>query len=189
MKPAAIAFGSASVILAAIAMLLWPRFTTHPMIAFPQMTLLLSAVPIIFYFISQAPKPRSGQIAGIASCAIWVMGIGLAFLVPPGSPYIYVPDMLLMLGFYPLLFFWRFSWTWIIFGILNFGIGILLMVIQYSPDNLFPPELLKPKHHLADYHPAVIWTTTGIVAFAFGIGRLAKNLYLMIRKKREAKAQ
>jgi hypothetical protein len=102
--------------------------------------------------------------------------------------FIYVPDVMLMFGFFPLLFLWRFSWTWLIFGVLNIGIGLLLQVIEYSPDNLFPPDLLTPKHHLAQFHPPIVWWLTGFLAVLVGSVRLIKNIYLMVRRKTRSAA-
>jgi hypothetical protein len=186
-KAPAFGYGVASVFFAIFSTLLWIRFGKVPMmVAFPEVFSLAAFVPVLFYFIAHAPREKAGKIAGIASCVIWVVGIGLAFLIPPKSSFIYIPDALLMFGFFPLLFLWRFSWPWLVFGVLNFGIGILLQVIEYSPDNLFPADLLGPKHHLAEYHPAIDWWLTGLLATGYGVCRLIKNVYLMIRKKRSA---
>ena len=186
-KTPAFSYGAASVFFAIFSGLLWIRFCKVPMmIAFPEIFSLAALVPVLFYFIATAPREKAGKIAGISSCVTWLLGIGLAFLIPPASSFIYVPDALLMFGFFPLLFLWRFSWTWLVFGALNFGIGILLQVIQYSPDNLFPADLLTPKHHLAEYHPAIDWWLTGVLATGYGVCRLVKNLYLLIRKTRSA---
>lgn len=182
MNAAKVGCGSATAILGALTIFFWSLFPEKPMIAYPQMLGLLTLMPPIFYFIFAAGK-NANKLTGIASCVIWVIGIALAFAIPPSSKFIYIPDGMLMLGFFPLLFLWRFSWPWIVFGILNFGIGILLMVIQYSPDNLFPADLLKPKHHLAEYHPAEVWLITGMIATAFGFGRLFKNIYRMIETR------
>jgi hypothetical protein len=148
-----------------------------------------AAVLLIFYFLSVLQRGKARQIGGIVSCVIWVAGIALAFMIPPKSPFIYIPDTMLLLGFFPLLFLWKYSWPWIVFGLLNIGIGILLQVIEYSPDNLFPADLLKPKHHLAQYHPATVWWFTGLIATLFGFGRLTKNIVVMIRRKNSKPAQ
>lgn len=157
------------------------------MVAYPQMLLLLAVMPILFYLISSMPRPAARQFVGVASCLIWILGIGLAFVIPPSSNFIYVPDALLMFGFFPLLYLWKYSWPWLVFGLLNLGIGVLLMVIEYSPDNLFPANLLKPKHHLADYHPAVVWYITGLFAALFGAGRMIKNIYKLIARRKQIK--
>lgn len=183
MRAAKLGFGAAALIMAVIGLFWWTKMPSGPMAAFPQIFMLSATMPVLFYFLTVLPRPTAKKTAGIISCVIWIVGIGLAFLIPPTSAYINVPDAMLMIGFFPLLFVWKYSWPWIVFGILNFGIGILLMVIQYSPDNLFPADLLKPKHHLADYHPATVWYVTGFLATAFGIGRLVKNIVLMIQRR------
>jgi hypothetical protein len=180
-----VGFGLATVVFAVIGVVLCIRFPEPPMLGYGGIIALTSLMPVLFYFMHRK-QSHAKQMAGLASLIIWVGGIGLAFVIPKTSKFIFVPDALLMLGFFPLLYLWKYSIPWIVFGALNFGIGILLLVIQFSPDNLFPPELLTPKHHLADYHPSVVWYCTGMMALAFGICRLAKNLYLMMRKARSA---
>lgn len=188
-KTPAFGYGAASVFFAIFAGLLWMRFGSTPlMAAFPQVFALAATIPILFYVIATVPREKAGKLAGLSSCVIWVVGIALAFVIPPKSTFIYVPDALLMFGFFPLLFLWRFSWPWLVFGVLNIGIGILLQVIEYSPDNLFPAELLKPKHHLAEYHPAIDWWLTGVLATGYGVVRLVKNIYLMLRRKARSAA-
>jgi hypothetical protein len=180
------AFGGATAVLAILALAICLRFAKPPMIAFGEILAITTVVPPLFYVMTTQPRSLAKRVGGIASCVIWLIGIALTFMIPPHSQFIFIPDAMLMLGFFPLLYMWKYSWPWLLFGVLNFGIGILLMVIEFSPDNLFPPELLGPKHHLGDYHPPIVWTTTGIIATTFGAGRLIKNVYLMIRKARSA---
>lgn len=182
-KKQLLGFGFATAAFVLTGAILAFRLTTKPMNAFPQMILLAASMPICFYIMTVAPRDKAKRVGGILSCVIWVVGIALAFVIPPSSNFIYIPDAMLMMGFYPLLYLWKYSIPWLAFGVLNFGIGILLMVIEYSPDNMFPADLLKPKHHLAEYHPAVVWWVTGVFSTSFGIGRLIKNIVLMIRKK------
>ena len=175
-----IGFGCTTAVLLLFAWLI------RPLPAFSEAIALTAMMPALFYFLTVSDRGKAKKIGGIASCVIWITGIGLAFLIPPKSPWIYVPDTLLLLGFFPLLYLWRFSWPWIVFGLLNVGIGILLQVIEYSEDTLFPADLLKPKHHLAEYHPATVWWFSGIIATMFGVGRLIKNLVEIIRRKKPA---
>lgn len=187
-KVALIGFAVPTVLLATVGAVLWFKHSSKPMVAYPEMLFLLALMPVLFYLIGSMPRSSARQFVGMTSCVIWILGIGLAFVIPPESNFIYVPDALLMLGFFPLLYLWKYSWPWLVFGLLNLGIGILLMVIEYSPDNLFPADLLKPKHHLADYHPAVVWYTTGVFATMFGVGRMIKNIYKMIARRGQPKS-
>jgi hypothetical protein len=180
------AFGAATALCAVLALSSYLRFDQRPMVALGEIFAMLALLPPLFYFQTTKERGMAKRIAGTASCILWVLGIGLAFVIPPASRFIYVPDALLMLGFFPLLYLWKYSWPWLVFGALNIGIGFLLMVIDYSPDNLFPKDLLAPKHHLGQYHPAIVWYTTGLLAALFGTGRLIKNIYFMIRKARSA---
>lgn len=179
------AFGVATAVLVLLAAQLYSRFPEGPLAACGQILGLMATMPPLFYFMTERPQAAK-KIGGIASAVIWIVGIALAFVVPSTSKFIFVPDALLLLGFFPLLYLWKYSIPWLVFGALNFGIGILLLVIQLSDDSLFPKDLLPPKHHLAQYHPPIVWYVTGTIAFIFGAGRLIKNVYLMIRKARSA---
>ncbi len=55
-----------------------------------------------------ADKSKSmsaSKIAGIVSAVLWIVGFALAFVVPSTSPFMWVPDALLLIGFFPLLIF------------------------------------------------------------------------------------
>lgn len=134
------------------------------------------------------PKSRQAKIAGWLACFLWVAGFGLAFVVPPSSPFIWVPDTLLLVGFLPLLFIWRFSWPWLIFGFFNLAIGFILLTIEFIPDSSFPAEVVKGKHHLAEYHEPMAWMIFGVFTFVYGMIRMVKNIVLwsMARAKQKA---
>jgi hypothetical protein len=141
----------------------------------PEVFLIVSlTIPLLLWAsLSQAKSGR--RVATVSCCVLWVAGIIAGFQIPPTSDYIYVGDALLLIGFVPLLHSLRFSWTWIIFGALNFGIGVFLQAIRFMPDNLFPEKLVIAKHHLAQYHPAITWWIVGGLAVAWGIVRLIAN--------------
>lgn len=142
--------------------------------AFAELTLLLACFPPLFWWMSNSRHGK--KIGAIASALFWCLGILLAFVIKPNSPFIPIPDALLLLGFLPLLFIWRFSFPWIIFGLFNLGIGILLQTIEYLPNDHFPPELLPPKQHLAEYHKPLSWLIVGLVSSLFGLVRFGKNV-------------
>lgn len=137
--------------------------------------------------IKKVEKSRAGKIASIVSCVFWVGGFALAFVIPPGNPFIWVPDTLLLVGFLPLLLLWRFSWPWIVFGLFNFGIGFVLLLLECIPDDAFPAQLHAGKHHLAQYHDWRVWELLGFLAFVYGAGRMTKNIVLwsIARSKRK----
>ncbi len=128
-------------------------------------------------------RSAAGRIAAVASALLWTGGILLAFCLPPSSSAIWVPDALLLAGFVPLLFFWRWSWPWLVFGLFNIGIGFLLQVIEYLPDSHFPADLVRAKKHLADYHEPFTWMVIGLLASLYGLGRLLKNIVLWAYKR------
>lgn len=131
-------------------------------------------------------KSQSGKIAGIASCILWVLGFALAFVIPPTNALIWVPDTLLLVGFLPLLFVWRFSWPWLVFGLFNVFIGFVLLTVGYVPDSEFPADVIKVKHHLQEYHPPLVWMIFGALTFLYGLIRLSKNIFKWYAAKAKA---
>lgn len=148
---------------------------TIELVVVPELCIMITVlIPVLLWAAVSEPR-RAKAIAGIASCVLWVAGIALGFRIPPNSNLIYVPDALMLLGFVPLLHLWRFSWTWLLFGAINFGIGVFLQAIAFMPDNLFPDRLLIAKHHLAQYHPPITWWMLGALSTICGIGRFIFN--------------
>lgn len=133
------------------------------------------------------PKTRAQKVAGILSVVLWVAGFLLAFVIKPGHELIWLPDALLLLGFFPLLWIWRPGWPWLVFGILNFAIGAILIVVYYLSDNALPKkDMIEVKHHLDAYHSSFTWMWIGAFATAYGIFRMTKNLVLWVKEKRLA---
>jgi len=161
----------------------------NSLMSFPEVTLLITGTMPILLWQSLSAPAAGRKICAIASCVIWIVGIGVAFLIKPTSNIIYIPDALMLLGFVPLLYAWRFSWPWLIFGAINVGIGVFLEAIKYIPDSYFPPDLWPPKHHLAEYHPSITWWVFGGFALTFGIVRLIKNLVKMARRQAKQPAE
>jgi hypothetical protein len=183
-----IAFAAMTAVTALGAAFLYTKIPhQHVLMVMPEVLALLALILPIIMWQALSEGKRGARIAAAASLGIWVAGIALSFQIPTSSNLIYVPDALLLIGFVPLLFQWRFSWPWLVFGVFNFGIGIFLGAIEFMPDNLFPNDVLFAKHHLAAYHPAITWWIFGGLAFAFGLARLTKNLIKMARQARSAK--
>lgn len=109
------------------------------------------------------------NIAAIVSTLVWTAGFFLAFVIPGGSPYLWLPDTLLLAGFVPLLLVWRPIWPWFVFGVCNVVIGFVLAVAQYLPDADLPRDLPKVRQHLAEFHVPLIWILFGIGSLAYGV--------------------
>lgn len=118
------------------------------------------------------------QIILISSAIIWIIGLVLAFLIPPTSQFIWLPDALLLLGFFPLLIGWRPSWPWIVFGVLNICIGFVLLVSQYLPDTSLPKEMMIVRRHLLNYHVPMVWMLIGAIATVYGTIRMFVNMLI-----------
>lgn len=134
-----------------------------------------------------AKPKKSHKRAAIASSVLWVLSLVLSFSIPPSSPYIWVPDVVLLLGFIPLLFSWSPSWPWLLFGVLNIVIGAFLLLLYCLPDDPFPKGLHAGKHHICEYHPYAPWAIIGILATVYGIGRMVKNIVLWCSARNKAK--
>jgi len=101
---------------------------------------------------------------------MWIAGFALAFVIPAGSLYIWLPDTLLLFGFYPLLIKAKARWLWLVFGVLNFLIGCALELTLVLPDEPFAkvPQAVAVKTHLAQYHVPLVWLGIGILSFLIG---------------------
>ena len=113
----------------------------------------------------------------------WILGFALAFVIPAKSKFIFLPDALLLIGFWPFLWQWRFSLRWIIFGVLNMGIGFILQISEYLPNEKFTHEMILAKEHLANQHSPITWIVVGFVSTVFGLIRFFKNTILWVARK------
>lgn len=112
----------------------------------------------------------------LSACVIWVISFVLSFVLKPGSPYIWLPDGLLLAGFLPLLISYRSAWPWFIFGMGNLLIGFVLQTSEFVPDGTLPSAMLPVKEHLRQMHVPIVWILFGIISVIYGIGRLLKKL-------------
>jgi hypothetical protein len=133
-------------------------------------------------------KTGAAKTAAMVSTVLWILGFALAFVVPASSPFGWVPDGMLLLGFFPLLYAWKPGWPWLVFGILNMVIGFLLLVAAYIPDDNFTRDMIIVRKHLAEQHSPFTWMTIGLILGIFGVFRMAKHLYEWIRARRKKTA-
>ena len=115
---------------------------------------------------------------------LWVASIVLYFTLPPTSRFLWMPDTLLLFGFYPLLIKGKARWLWILFGILNIAIGWFLAMAYVMPAQQFAPyHLEEVKKHIDLYHPLLVWLFIGVIALLIGIVRVIMQLVSWLRKK------
>lgn len=155
-------------------------------------------------------KVSASKIAGIVSAVLWILGFALAFVIPADNPLMWVPDALLLIGFFPLLFFWKPSWPWLVFGVLNVAIGFILLVGTFIPVETLTSEMNKAREqltaqkspyasvfsesstqqmahvhtHLVKQHSPWTWMIIGIVSTIYGIVRMIKNMVKWAAKKK-----
>lgn len=127
------------------------------------------------------------KIAGIVSTVLWLLGFLLMFILQKDSQLMWLSDALLLIGFWPLLFVWRFSWPWIIFGASNVLIGFILLVAFYLPDSSFVghPEMITARHHIMEYHSPWTWMVIGVISTIYGVIRMVKNIVIWYRARRK----
>jgi hypothetical protein len=135
------------------------------------------------------PVEKKALAAGITSTALWVLSIVLAFVIKPGQSLAFVPDALLLLGFFPLLIIWRRGWLTFLFGIFNAFIGFFLLILQYLPDDKFTGSMQMMRNHLLSMHSSWTWIILGLVALTWGASSLIVSSVRWVIKKRALKSQ
>jgi hypothetical protein len=137
----------------------------------------------------EVKKPNK-KLAALIATVLWVLGFGFAFVFPKGSPFLWLSDAFLLLGFWPLLFAARAKILWIIFGVFNFGIGAVLLVTQFLGDENFAgrQDILLVKAHLAEYHFPYVWLLVGIVSTVIGLVASTVALFGWLKKRAGATA-
>lgn len=133
---------------------------------------------------TKANKSGKHKVATVISCLIWILSIVLSFMIPPSSAYIWVPDAILLLGFFPLIFICPYSLVWIAFGILTSFIGFFLLLLTNIPEAALPLDTHKIKQHLEEYHPCWSWMLIGLFGTVSGFVKLSLNILRRIQTKR-----
>jgi hypothetical protein len=131
---------------------------------------------------TESGKSKRTLWATIASTALWLVSIIAAFQIKPENPLIWLPDALLLLGFFPLLILWRQGWLTFLFGLSNAFIGLFLLVLKYLESDKFTGQMLSMKEHLVDYHNPWSWLLVGLVAFIWGAIQISISLGRLILK-------
>ncbi len=138
------------------------------------------------------PSKKSNILAAL----VWILSLGLAFRISPSSGFIWVPDALLLFGFYPLLISIKSPWLWLGFGLLDFFAGCMLLIVSYFPkaefvqyEQLFHVNLVEFNAHLQSYHPYYTWALIGILSALIGlvllIIRLCVWLFRVLAKPKQ----
>lgn len=136
---------------------------------------------------TKSSRPNQGKFSAIVSAVLWTLGFGLCFVLPPSSNLSWIADFFLLLGFFPLLWFYPAGWTWLIFGICNFGIGCVLEIGYHLPDDCLPPAVRTARLMMMSTHPSMVWMALGLVCTLFGAFRMIKNTILFFAKRKAGK--
>ena len=130
-------------------------------------------------------KKKTNKFLSFLTVFIWLASFALAFVIPPTNRLIWVPDALLLIGFWPLLVTHRCRWLWIVFGVLNLFIGYVLLVTRSIPDDSFrfDAKVLATKQHLTLYHESFVWMEIGLISALLGVVMLiAEFIVYMVEK-------
>lgn len=144
--------------------------------------------------VGKPAKSRALKIAGALSMVLWTIGFVLPFILKKESPYVWVSDTFLLIGFWPLLFYNKAGWTWLVFGILNmvlgFGLELIKWLVPNIPESFWTPEKMAYKswfmnmhHHITDMHPCLPWILIGAVSTIYGVFRVSKTIVKWSIKK------
>jgi hypothetical protein len=118
---------------------------------------------------TKAKQRSTHRLLEILACVIWIIGFFVSFACKPGTPWVALPDTLLLLGFIPILFVFHRWWWWTSFGVLTAFMGMVLEVTKHLPDNSLPQVVWPVKHHLSEMHISIIWILFGMLTFAYGL--------------------
>ncbi len=123
------------------------------------------------------PSKRSTILAAV----IWIISLILAFRIPPSSSFIWLPDALLLLGFYPLFISTKSPWLWFIFGLIDTFVGFMLLIVRSAPkEELVRLHVLEINAHMQSYHPYYVWTIIGILSTIIGLAQLQFRLFVWL---------
>jgi hypothetical protein len=125
------------------------------------------------------------RISIIVSTILWILGFVLCFFIPGGSQWSWIADFLLLLGFFPLLWLYPAGWTWLVFGILNVAIGIILEIGYHIPAESFTKDVNRLRLTLQATHPTLVWILTGLACTIFGVLRMIKNAVVFFRRAKK----
>lgn len=135
-------------------------------------------------------KSPAKKIAALVATILWVVGFGLNFVIKPGERLIWVPDALLLIGFWPLLFVYKAGWTWFGFGVCNIAIGFFLELMVHLPIDTFKSQdQIIVRDHLIQMHSPITWIRIGIVSAIYGAFRMIKTIVKWLIKLYRAQAK
>lgn len=129
-------------------------------------------------------KSPAKKFATILATVLWVVGFGLNFVIKPGERLIWMPDALLLIGFFPLLFVYKAGWTWFGFGVCNMVIGFFLQLLRHLPNDIFKSQdQLVVRDHLIQMHVPLVWILIGAASTVYGVFRMVKTIVKWLLKK------
>ena len=128
------------------------------------------------------------KAATIISTLCWIVSIALSCTLKADNIWIWLPDLFLLIGFFPLLIVWRRHWLTFLFGLFNAGIGFFLIILKYLPDEKFTGTLAGMRNHLLTMHSGYCWLVVGVFALLWGIIGIAAIFikWILARMRRKS---
>lgn len=138
----------------------------------------------------QVEKPKKSvalKIASALSVVLWTVGFILPFILKKDNPFVWVSDTCLLTGFWPLMFYNKAGWTWLVFGILTavagFGLELVQFLMPNVPESFWTPQrmpyrpwFMNMHHHVTDMHPSIPWILIGGASTIYGVFRVLKTI-------------
>jgi hypothetical protein len=116
-------------------------------------------------------------IVTLVSTLMWVASLVFSFVIKPADKLVFIPDALLLLGFFPLLWLWRRDWLTFLFGLFNGLIGFFLVILQFLPDEKFTGAMQLMRTHLLQMHSSWTWLILGVVAMLWAAVGMSISLF------------
>jgi hypothetical protein len=115
--------------------------------------------------------------------ALWIAGTVAMFLFNKGSKWLWLSDFLLICGFWPLLYYCRPSWPWLIFGVTNIVIAVEIAMLAVLPTNALPLSMRSIRQHITEHHCLGPWLWLGLASIFYGTIRAIKNTFLWLKTR------
>jgi hypothetical protein len=123
------------------------------------------------------------RLCTMLATALWLAATVAMFLFDKESRWFWLPDVLMICGFWPLLYFFRPSWPWLVFGVGCLLIAVEISACAFMSPAKLPTPLLPVRQHIIQHHILDPWLLLGLASILYGIIRAIKNAVLWLKEK------